>query len=102
MWGSLLNRSRDTARLAATWIHDDVLMGRTINWLVATAIAHKQNLRGEKSVEEFAGLITEEEANGVLSAGHIVLAAMDNASEQLRLAAKAGAYSRATFRQRAA
>jgi len=102
MWGQLLNRSRDTARLAATWIHDDALMARTINWLAATAIAHKQNLRGEKSVEEFAGLITEEEATDVLSAGHIVLATMDNVSEQIRLAAKAGACSRATFLQRAA
>jgi|APGre2960657404_1045060.scaffolds.fasta_scaffold70354_2 hypothetical protein len=91
MWGQLLNCVRGTGRLVATWVRDDEAMGRIVNGLAATAIAHKQSLRGDKKVDEFAGLMTEEEAKGLLAADHMALAALDHVSEQIRLAAKSGA-----------
>lgn len=83
-WGSIVNRTRDLARLASATVDDEAACGRIINFTAAFAIGAKQQLRGEKTPSEYFGLIEEPELEDMMTAAHVPLVILDKISWTVR------------------
>lgn len=73
-WGSIVNESRNLARLASTLLHGDrALLERLVRWGMAFPWAVMYALRGEKRLRP-ASSFSEEEIRRVTESDHVPLA----------------------------
>jgi putative membrane protein len=94
LWGSIVNESRNLARLATVHLAGDAeLMKATVRWTAAFACATMHHLRGTQGLGPAAEALPPDEASAVLAANHPPLAAARQITRQLLTARDRGLIS---------
>ena len=76
IWGSIINESRNMARLTRTWLHTDpVLMSEILGWTSLMACAIRNGLRGKRELQlAQSQSLSARDVESVLNSGHQGLA----------------------------
>lgn len=91
-WGMLINRTRDFARQAVSYIGDDVHVERLIRYTVAFAVTTKVHLRIERDLSDLSNMkvVSDEQIEEIQGAKHMPNFCLEVLSETLASAKKAG------------
>jgi len=93
-WGSIVNDSRNIARLATSLLREDRdLLDRLLLWTMAWSWSVKHRLRGKQSIDSIAAELPTQEVLEVEQAQHVPLAVSRKMTEQIDAALRRGLIS---------
>eukprot|EP01043_Picozoa_sp_COSAG02_P010712 COSAG02_NODE_382_length_23409_cov_45.812999_6_plen_356_part_00 len=85
-WGMIINRTRDFARQACSFVDDHFLVDNMVRWTVAFAVCTKRHLRFERDLDELEGKLEEKEIEQIQEAKHMPLYCLERLSQYCRQA----------------
>jgi hypothetical protein len=85
-WGMIINRTRDFARQACSFVDEHFLVDNMVRWTVAFAVCTKRHLRFERDLDELEGKLKDEEIKRIQEAKHMPLYCLERLSQYCRQA----------------
>lgn len=94
-WGMVINRTRDLARQAITYMGDDKHVDTMVRYTIAFAVTMKRHLRSERELNELLtkSVLTPEQISEIQTAKHMPLLVCERLTETIRSAKKQGLLS---------
>ena len=94
-WGMVINRTRDLARQAVTYMGDDTHVEAMVRYTIAFAVTMKRHLRFERELTELLkkNVLTPEQIGEIQGAKHMPLFTCEKLTETIHSAKKAGLIS---------
>ena len=94
-WGMVINRTRDLARQAITYMGDDTHVDAMVRYTIAFAVTMKRHLRFERELGELLtkGVLTAEQISEIQTAKHMPLLVCERLTETIRSAKLKGLIS---------
>ena len=94
-WGMVINRTRDLARQAITYMGDEAHVDTMVRYTIAFAVAMKRHLRVERELTELLtkSVLTPEQISEIQAAKHMPLFVLERLTETIRSAQDKGLLS---------